>query len=279
MPWGVVASVAGAAVSSALAPSPAPPPSGGGVGQVASGVAQSIGGALSANQANTFGNQVAQTADPFLNYSGTAATTLNNQAAAGVYGSGASNPLSSIGQQLSTLASNPNSYYSSPMYQAQFNQGMNAVNATQAAEHLTGSGAQDLALEQYGMSNAQSSYNNELSNLSGVYNQSLATNNQNFNQGALMSGLTGGAGAAAASAQSNIFANVNSAYGGIGSGIANIVGGLGGINGIGSAITNGINNIGNSNLNTSVSAGDGAGDYGSGSGEYDSGSGSSPGGY
>jgi hypothetical protein len=90
---------------------------------------------------------------------------------------------SSIGSQLMGLVSNPSSIYSTPQYQAAFNQGQSAVNSTLAAQGLNASGNQLAALQSYGQSFGQNAYNQQLSQLSGLYGQSLGANQQAFSQG------------------------------------------------------------------------------------------------
>lgn len=203
--------------------------SGSSAGQVAQGAGNIVGGALSAQQAQQFGNQLAQTANPFGqynqgfsntlaqasaagNFGNTGASTagLNQGVANGVFGNanygGASNLSgfaqgsqgltqalngTQIGNQLTDLINNPSSIFSTPQYQAAFGQGQNAVNATLAAQGLNASGNQLAALQNYGQSFGQQAYGTQLSQLSGLYGQALGANQQSYGQmqGAVQAGL------------------------------------------------------------------------------------------
>lgn len=273
MPWGVAAAVAGAATSSLLAPSGG----GGGAGQVASGVTNIAGGMLSASDANQFATNVANTANPFGQYNNQFGAQLATAANNGTYGNAGSSTLSglyaqqanttlplmnsldgvSIGKQLTNLVNNPSSIYSTPQYQAAFQQGQNAVNTTLAAQGLNESGNQLAALQNYGQSFGANYYGQMLTQLSGLYGQALTANNQNFNQSAvlnnaaqsqnnqafqqlaLLSGASSGSPAAAAAAMSNIYGNVYSSGQAIGTGVGQVASGAGnllnGLSGMGSS--------------------------------------------
>ncbi|MDE2097574.1 MAG: hypothetical protein KGL39_10035 [Patescibacteria group bacterium] len=72
--------------------------------------------------------------------------------------------------QLQTLMQNPGSFASSPAYQFAYGQGLNAINRTDAAKGLTGSGNRLYDLMQYGQGLASQMYFPQaalLSNLSG----------------------------------------------------------------------------------------------------------------
>lgn len=87
-------------------------------------------------------------------------------------------------QQINSLVSNPSSVATSAGYQAALGQGLSAVGSTAAAQGLNGSGNQLAALQNYGTSFEQNSYNTQLSQLSGLYGQSLSANQQGYNQAA-----------------------------------------------------------------------------------------------
>ncbi|QQK03847.1 hypothetical protein JFN94_06705 [Burkholderia anthina] len=234
---------------------------------------------LSAQEAQQFGNQLAGIANPFGQYNAQFGKTLADAATAGTYGNAApqsvtamgdyanSNtmPLTgalngvSYGQQLNNLVANPSSVFSSPLYQASFQQGQNAVNSTLAAQGLNASGNQLAALQNYGQSFGANYYSTMLSQLSGLYGQALganqqgysqlagnanadlAANNQAFGQLALLSGASSGSPAAAAAAMSNVYGNVNSAYGSVGQGVGQVANGIGNLlNGLGGS-TGGFN--------------------------------------
>lgn len=239
--------------------------SGGGASQVAQGVGNVVGGGLSANEAVAFGNQVAQTANPFGQYNqqfaGELAANANNFVGTNWgatkpvldYAYGSTNPGgitsalngSQIGGQINNLVNNPDSVYQTKQYQAAFGQGQNAVNATLAAQGLNGSGNQLAALQSYGQTFGQQAYGAQLSQLSGLYGQALGANQQGFNQmqaaGQMalgsnqqgfnqlsqLSGLATGSPTAAAAAQAQIYGNVNSAGQTIGQGIGQIGSGVG----------------------------------------------------
>ncbi|MBR8073341.1 hypothetical protein KDX14_27830 [Burkholderia cenocepacia] len=234
---------------------------------------------LSAQEAQQLGNQLAGIANPFGQYNAQFGTQLANAATAGTYGNaspqsvkamgdyvnsntmpltGALNGVS-VGQQLNNLVANPSSVFSSPLYQASFQQGQNAVNATLAAQGLNASGNQLAALQNYGQSFGSNYYGTMLSQLSGLYGQSLsannqgfgqlassanadlAANNQAFGQLALLSGASSGSPTAAAQAMSNVYGNVNSAYNSVGQGVGQVANGVGNLlNGLGGS-TGGFN--------------------------------------
>ena len=238
-----------------------------GGGQVAQGVANIAGGALSANEAQQFANQLGQTANPFGQYNqGFASQLAANAGAPGqggilganyqwqapvqnfanqTAGSGLTNQLSGVGGQLANLLADPSSIYQTPQYQAAFGQGQNAVNSTLAAQGLNASGNQLAALQSYGQTFGQNAYNTQLSQLSGLYGQALGANQQSYNQlaGAAqmglgqsqqtfnqlsqLSGLASGSPTAAAAAQAQVFGNVNSAYNTVGQGVGQLVNGAG----------------------------------------------------
>jgi hypothetical protein len=257
---------------------------GGGVGQIGSGAANIVGGLLSANEAERFGLQVAQTADPYALYRGQAASQLANQAGMGIFGNGNntaavdpalqfasnSNGLTGalnggqIGNQIMDLINHPDSIYNTAQYKAAFDQGSGAVNAQLAAQGLNASGNQLAALQKYGQSFGSQAYANQLSQLSGLYGQALGANQQQygelsdasrlamanrdqmFNEAALMSGAATGSPAAAAAAQAQIFGNVGSAGQSIGTGVGQVASGIGNfLNNVGQAW-----GAGRSNYNT-----------------------------
>lgn len=211
---GLVSSVGGGLVKSLFG-------GGGGGGQVAQGAANIAGGALSANEAQQFAQQLGNTANPFGQYNQQWASTLNQQAG-NVLGSNfafTQNPLSfannttnnpyslggstldnftaqrtdplasslngqQFGQQINNLVANPDSVYDTAQYKAAFGQGQNAVNSTLAAQGLNASGNQLAALQNYGQSFGQQAYGTQLSQLSGLYGQALAGNQQIYSQAA-----------------------------------------------------------------------------------------------
>ncbi|OXI63146.1 hypothetical protein CFB47_07855 [Burkholderia sp. AU27893] len=269
---GIVGAVAGPVIGAITG-------GGGGGSQVAQGAANIAGGMLSAQEAQQLGNQLAGIANPFGQYNAQFGKTLADAATAGTYGNaspqsvtamgnyvnsntmpltGALNGVS-FGQQLNNLVANPSSVFSSPLYQASFQQGQNAVNATLAAQGLNASGNQLAALQNYGQSFGANYYSTMLSQLSGLYGQALgannqgfgqlassasadlAANNQAFGQLALLSGASSGSPAAAAQAVSNVYGNVNSAYGSVGQGVGQVANGIGNLlNGL-SGSTGGFN--------------------------------------
>ncbi|MBR7969110.1 hypothetical protein [Burkholderia cenocepacia] len=269
---GIVGAVAGPIIGGIMG-------GGGGGGSVAQGAANIAGGMLSAQEAQQLGNQLAGMANPFGQYNAQFGKTLADAATAGTYGnaapqsvkamgdyvSGNTMPLTgalngvSFGQQLNNLVANPSSVFSSPLYQASFQQGQNAVNATLAAQGLNASGNQLAALQNYGQSFGANYYSTMLSQLSGLYGQALgannqgfsqlassasadlAANNQAFGQLALLSGASSGSPAAAAQAVSNVYGNVNSAYNSVGQGVGQVANGVGNLlNGL-SGSTGGFN--------------------------------------
>jgi hypothetical protein len=190
-----------------------------GGGQVAQGAANIAGGALSAQEAQQFGNQLAQTANPFGQYNQQFGAQLAGQAGAGAYGSpynvnqtdtsnyantssvnllnsgagvnAAANQgqaglnglnLGGINSQISNLIANPSSIYNTPQYQAAFGQGQNAVNSTLAAQGLNASGNQMAALQSFGQTFGQNAYNTQLSQLSGLSGQAASQQQQGFGQ-------------------------------------------------------------------------------------------------
>jgi hypothetical protein len=189
-------------------------------GQVAQGVSNIAGGALSAVDAQNFANQLAQTANPFGQYNQQFGGQLANasavggqfgngnsagQNAVGQYASdttnflpGATNPvnqaaqqgqqglnslnLGGINSQINNLIQNPGSIYNTPQYQAAFGQGSQAVNSTLAAQGLNASGNQLAALQSYGQQFGQNAYNTQLSQLSGLSGQAASQQQQGFGQ-------------------------------------------------------------------------------------------------
>ncbi|KVH29607.1 hypothetical protein [Burkholderia cepacia] len=269
---GIVGAVAGPIIGGIMG-------GGGGGGSVAQGAANIAGGMLSAQEAQQLGDQLAGIANPFGQYNAQFGKTLADAATAGTYGnaapqsvkamgdyvSGNTMPLTSalngvsFGQQLNNLVANPSSVFSSPLYQASFQQGQNAVNATLAAQGLNASGNQLAALQNYGQSFGANYYSTMLSQLSGLYGQALgannqgfgqlassasadlAANNQAFGQLALLSGASTGSPTAAAQAVSNVYGNVNSAYNSVGQGVGQVANGVGNLlNGL-SGSTGGFN--------------------------------------
>lgn len=113
MPWGVAAAVAGAVVTSAMAPSP-------------SGSSGSASGA-----ADPFASQRPQYMD-----------------------------------QLNKMMTGSGFTPQDPSYQFRFNQGIDAVNAGEAAGGMNRSGNRMLALENYGQGAASTEYANQFSRLS-----------------------------------------------------------------------------------------------------------------
>lgn len=140
----------------------------------------------------TFGlNSGVNFTQPLLSFAGQQAQSNNPLAALGLQGLNTSsalsgvtqnNPLSGIGGQYAQLLGDPSSFFSSPLYQAAFGQGQQAVNSTLAAQGLNGSGAQLAALQKYGQSFGQQAYNQDLNQLSSAYSLGQSTNQQQFNQ-------------------------------------------------------------------------------------------------
>lgn len=270
MPWGVAAAVAGSVVSSALAPDA---PSGSSGGSAVGGAAQAVGGVLAAQDAEKFGQQVVQTADPFQQYRSNWAGQLNTAANA------AGNPTGlyqQANQGLSNLLSNPSNVLNDPLYKAQSAQGLQTVNRQLAARGQTASGNELTALQDYGTSSA----NNYMSQL---MNQYSGISNQSFAQAGQLSGLSQANLGAAAQAQSNIYGNVNSAYnsagqglgqlaGSVGSGIGNAVSGaIGGLAGTGTSNQTGYNGAGGNTFGSQPFGNQGTTSGGLGSGFYDPG--------
>ena len=75
------------------------------------------------------------------------------------------------GNQLSRLLSDPSSIESQPGYKFAFNQGLEAVNRTNAAKGMLGSGNRLYDLTKYGQDMASTQYNNTLSNLGNFLNK------------------------------------------------------------------------------------------------------------
>lgn len=216
-----------------------------GGGSAAGGAAQAVGGVLAAQDAEKFGQQVVQTADPFQQYRSNWAGQLNTAANA------AGNPTSTYqqaNQGLSNLLSNPSNVLNDPLYKAQSAQGLQTVNRQLAARGQTASGNELTALQDYGTSSA----NNYMSQL---MNQYSGISNQSFAQAGQLSGLSQANLGAAAQAQSNIYGNVNSAYGAAGQGLGQLAGSVG--SGIGNAVSGAINNLGSSTSNTAYGTNDG----------------------
>lgn len=162
-----------------------------------------VGAIAGASGGGSNSNAVAA-ASPFQQFFPQQAQNLSNQANNGTFGQGVTggntiNGLDSFvnnqsagltgalnGQQyasqLNNLVANPGSVQTSAGYQAALNQGLSAVQSQGAAAGLNGSGNQMAALQNYGQSFEQNSYNNQLSQLSGLYGQSLGANQQQFNQ-------------------------------------------------------------------------------------------------
>ncbi len=162
MPWGVVAAVAGAVVSSAMAPDPssAPPPSGGGQGsgqgsQPAAGGQAGMGGAL--------GN---------LYLTGQGAQAIQN---AGVQSATMADPFAQSRQQANTqlqsLMSTPGSMANDPQAQFAMQQGLQAADRGLAANHQTNSGNAQMELMQYGQGLSNQNYNARLGQLSQMASQ------------------------------------------------------------------------------------------------------------
>lgn len=70
--------------------------------------------------------------------------------------------------QLNNLVNNPNSISSMPGYQFQYDQGLQALQRTGAAQGYTGSGNMALALQRYGQDYASQQYPNYVNMLSGL---------------------------------------------------------------------------------------------------------------
>ncbi len=224
---GIAASAAGSMVSSAMSDGGG----GGGGGSAAGGAAQAIGGVLAARDAENFGMQVANTADPFMKYRSSNASEMNKAANTGASPYGMYS-LANIG--LAGMLQNPNAVFDSPVFQAQQNQGSQTLQRAQAAKGQSVSGNEMQELQQYGQTNAADFYNKQMSNLSGL-------SSQYFGQGAMLSGLSQANLGASAAAQSNIYGNVNSAYNAAGQGLGQMAGSMG--NGLGKAIGNGFGSM------------------------------------
>jgi hypothetical protein len=155
MPWGVVASVAGAAVSSALAPSPSgggghPQQQGGGGGGAMDPLSALISYGLTADQAKTItqgGITANQQADPFRD-----SRNLANS-------------------QLQQLLKTPGDLSNDPASQWQMQQGQQAANRGIAAQHQTNSGNAQIELMQYGQGLANQQYNNRIGQLGQMASQ------------------------------------------------------------------------------------------------------------
>jgi hypothetical protein len=113
--------------------------------------------------------------------SGTGGLNTNAGSVSGsISGSG-----NSLAQQLSALSSN---YMANPAIQSELQTGLGAVNASQAAQGMVGSGAQQLALQNYGQNFAAQEYNQQFNNL---INGSNASFNQNVGATQLGAALQG----------------------------------------------------------------------------------------
>lgn len=148
------------------------------------------------------GGDAAQASDPYMQYRNQSGQVLSSQASQGVYGAGLSGTntitglndyvnnttmpltgaLNNTGTQLANLIANPNSVTQTAAYQSSLSQGLAATNSGLAASGLNGSGNQLAALENYGMSSANTAYNTQVSQLSGLYGQALGANQQGFTQ-------------------------------------------------------------------------------------------------
>jgi hypothetical protein len=226
------------------------------------------GGIMGANEARQYGNQLSQTANPFGQYNQQFANLLASQSGPGKrygdintigedqlanYVNQNSLPMAeklggwTFADKLNKLVSDPSSVFSSPLYQAAFSQGKDAVNSTLAAQGLSASGNQLAALQKYGMTFGEDFYNKELSQLSGLYGQALGanqqgydqltgmvnhqmlSNQQGFNQLAQLSGLSSGSPSTAAQFQSQVPGQVAEAYGNVGQGLGQIASSFGNI--------------------------------------------------
>lgn len=180
----------------------------GGLANSVSGLAGQIYAASAANRA---GNQIAQTANPFMSYMPQFASGLSTAASSGMYGAG-------LGANYAQLLNDPSSFLNSGMYKAAFSQGQNALNSTLAAQGLNQSGNQMAALQNYGMGQSMGLYNQYLA-------QQQAGNQQGFSQGALMAGLNQNSSGNAANALGQIPSMAQSGASGIGS-MINSIGGI-----------------------------------------------------
>lgn len=145
-----------------------------------SGVSDLFGGGDEGGGGATQPGQ-ASVADPFAGQREQYWTDLRNQVTA-------SGQPGAYQNQLATLMSSPGSMATSPMYQFAFDQGLNAVNRTQAARGMLGSGNRLYELTNYGQGLAGQQYFNQANLLSGLQSQE-----QNFalnrgNQLAMLSG-------------------------------------------------------------------------------------------
>jgi hypothetical protein len=84
-----------------------------------------------------------------------------------------------LASQLNALSTN---YMSNPAIQAQYQLGLSAVNTGQAASGTLGSGAQDVALEQYGQQYASNAYQQQYSDILGANQQAFGQLSTNTSQ-------------------------------------------------------------------------------------------------
>ena len=156
MPWGVVASVAGAVVSSAMAPS-------GGGQQQGGQQGPPPGGSGSGNLGNALGNL-------YLTSQG-----AQNIQQAGTTAAGMADPFSQSRQlantQLQQLMQHPGDMSNDPASQWAMSQGIQATNRGIAAQHQTNSGNAQTELMNYGQGLANQQYNNRLGQLGAMASQ------------------------------------------------------------------------------------------------------------
>ena len=215
MPWGVVAAVAGAAVSSAMAPSPSP--SGGGQQPAPGGQGGQGGGAALGNLYLTSGG----------------AQSIQN---AGTQSAAMADPFSQSRQgantQLQSLMQHPGDMSNDPASQWEMQQGIQATNRGIAAQHMTNSGNAQMELMNYGQGLANQQYNNRLNQLGTMAAQGSSPGQASKNY--LDATVTAQSGLG--NAQAQVMNAFNPLISSAGNSIGNAVGGwLGGLGSSGSS--------------------------------------------
>lgn len=193
------------------------------------GLAQTGGGIWSGLNSLSMGNQLANIADPFLQYR----NQFGQQLAQSESGWGiGQNLLQQGGQQtlqygnmLSNLAQSPSQILNDPVYQASADQGNQAVQRAFAANGMGVSGNMASALQTNAMTQAGNFYNQRLGQLSGLQNNAMAMGQQGFNQLSALSGLSQANPGAAALAISNANQQAGQGFNAAGQGLGQLLGG------------------------------------------------------
>jgi len=166
--------------------------------------------------------------NPFFGYEAGFSQRLNDLVSNSSYAN-TYTALAGTGQQYANLLSNPDSIYSSKVFNSMMGQGTNAVNSAMAAQGLNGSGNQLAALQNYGQSLAGNYFNSLANTYSQGYQNELAAGNTYFNQLATLSGVNNQASAAGTlnNMQNAQQQGINSMSQGITGALSSLFGGLG----------------------------------------------------